>query len=405
LRDPPRSAAGAPAAPRERALAALGADPASPGWEELGQTFWPHWRVFRAPDPAHPSRSASVAVDVGGRVVSLTRARALEPAGRAQVCFDALSRAEGVRIDRERLEPYLAFFLRVHLPEHEQFLRGEDDANAVLAHPWQGRHDEYLLAQLEGTSVPVFEVRRTPAGFAATAFAWHPSRGSVHRYELAVDRDGAVRLQETVLGAQRPREGPSSLASAFAVHPEGFLLTAYHAVAEAASITLRFEDGRELAASLERADPVHDLALLRVDEELPAFLALDAREPGPGEPVFTVAFPGPRLLWSPPDAAEGSVRGPGPRPFLFETDVPARAGSSGAPLLDAAGRALGVLTRITAERERWRGTLVVRADEARALLGEAPEPPPPAATRDEARARARAAVCELEVELVDQPGR
>jgi hypothetical protein len=62
-----------------------------------------------------------------------------------------------------------------------------------------------------------------------------------------------------------------------------------------------------------------------------------------------------------------------------------------------------MLSRITALRDHWRGTLVVRAAALRALLGEAAQAPPPAASRDEARALVRAAVCEVEVELVDAP--
>jgi S1-C subfamily serine protease len=393
-----------PAAPAHaRVLAALGADRASPEWEELAQPFWPRWRVFRIVDPTHPSRLRSAAIDARGEVVPLTSTRALARSSPALACFNALSRSEGVRIERGDVDAYLAFFLRAHLAETEQFLRGEQDADAVIAHPWQSRHDEYLLAQLEAVVDPVFDVSRTPRGFAASAFDWHWSRGIVHRYDLAVDRGGEVELRESPWGAQKPREGPLSTASCFAVHPDGLVLTAHHAVAEAVAITLRFERGDERAATVERSAPEHDLALLRVEGELPAALALAAREPEPGEPVFTLAYPGPRLLWSEPELAAGVVRGPGPRPFLVETDVPARAGSSGAPLVDASGRVLGMLSRITALRDVWRGTLVVRAAEVRALLGDAGDAPPPAASREQAITRTRAAVCEVEVELVDSP--
>lgn len=399
----PASGPDAAAPAQARALGALGADPASAEWEELAQPFWPRWRVFRSVDPTHPSRLQSAAVDARGRVVALTTTRALARTNRALACFNALSRSEGVRIERGDAEAYLAFFLRTHLAETEQYLRGEDDAAAVIAHPWQSRQDEYLLAQLESVTEPRFELTRTPGGFAATAFDWHWSRGVVHRYDLAVDRDGEVEFRASAFGAQQPREGPTSTASCFAVHPEGLVLTAHHAVAEAVAITLRFANGDEHAASVERTDPEHDLALLRVDARLPAHLALAARDADAGEAVFTLAYPGPRLLWSEPEYAAGLVRGPGPRPFLLDTDVPARAGSSGAPLVDASGRVLGMLSRITALRDHWRGTLVVRAAELRKLLGDAGEPAPAAASRDEARALVRAAVCEVEVGLVDAP--
>jgi len=399
----PAGAAG-PAAPAPaHVLAALGTDPASGSWEELAQAFWPRWRVFRIVDPTHRSRLRSAAIDARGEVVPLTRTRALARASPTLACFNALSRSEGVRIERGEVEAYLAFFLRTHLAETGQFLRGEADAAAVVAHRWQGRHDEWMLARLEAVVDPVFDVGRTPRGFAATAYDWHWSRGVVHRYDIAVGRDGEVALRDSPYGAQPPREGPLATASCFAVHPDGLVLTAHHAVAEAAAITLRFASGDELAATVERSAPERDLALLRVDRELPAALALAERETEPGEPVFTLAHPGPRLLWSEPELAAGRVRGPGPRAFLVETDVPARAGSSGAPLVDASGRVLGMLSRITAQGDAWRTTLVVRAAELRALLGATPEAPPAAASREEALARVRAAICEVEVELVDSP--
>ncbi len=389
----------------ELAIAALGGEPAAlqdTQWEELAQEFWPRWRVYRLVDPAHPSRVVAAAVDRRGRVVELTRHRPLARENPALACFNALSKREGVRVARGNVEAYLAFFLWTQLPEIEQFLRGRADAEAVLSHPWQSRHDEYLLAQLEATIEPRFELRAAGKGFAATAFDWHWSRGVVHRYDLLVAADGEVEFQHSPFGSQKPREGPTVTATCFAVHPDGLVLTASHAVAGAHAITLRFPSGEERAATLERAADESDLALLRVAARLPAHLPLAVREPELGEAVFTLGFPGPRLLWSEPEYGAGTVRGRGSAPALIETDVPARAGNSGGPLVDSRGLVVGVLTRIAATPDdRWRGTLAVRAAEARALLAAAPEPPPPAATREEALARVRAAVCEVQAELVD----
>jgi len=388
---------------QELAITALGGNPAAlddTQWEELSQEFWPRWRVYRFVDPAHPSRVVAAAVDRRGRVVELTRHRPLARENPALACFNALSKLEGVRIERANVEAYLAFFLWTQLAEVEQFLRGRIDAEAVLAHPWQSRHDEYLLAQLEETIEPRFELRAAGRGFNATAYEWHWSRGIVYRHDLSVAADGEVGFEQSSFGSQKPREGPIATATCFAVHPDGLVLTAGHAVAGAHAITLRFASGEELAATLERTAPGSDLALLRVEAELSAHLPLADREPEVGEAVFTLGFPGPRLLWSEPEYGAGTVRARADP--LIETDVPARAGNSGGPLVDAGGRVVGILSRIEATPDdRWRGTLAVPAAEARALLDGAPEASPPAATREEAVARVRAAVCEVEVELVD----
>lgn len=396
----------ASASAHARAITALGGDASAPDatpWRELAQPFWPRWRVYRVADPVHASRALAGAVGPGGRVVGLTNTHPLARENEALACFNALSRSEGVRIGRANAAAYLAFFLWTQLPDVEQFLRGEQDARAALAHPWQGRHDEWLLAQLENTTEPPLLVRQAGRSFSATAWDWHWSRGVVHRYDLSTTVDGQVRLRQAAAGSQRPREGPTSTASCFAVDPDGLVLTAAHAVEGAHAITLRFASGDEVTATVERVDPAADLALLRTASGLSAYLPLAGRDPERGEAVFTLAFPGPRLLWTEPDYAAGSVRGDGPAPSLVETDVPARAGSSGAPLVDVHGEVVGILSRIEETPEaRWRATLAVRAAAARELLERTPAAPAPAASRDETTRRVRAAVCEVEAELVDE---
>jgi S1-C subfamily serine protease len=398
----------ASAPPHERAIAALGGDPATIAperWRELAQGFWPHWRVYRFEDPAHAPRALAAAVDAAGRVVALTNTRPLARENDALACFNALSRSERVRVGHADAAAYLAFFLWTQLAEVEQFLRGRPDAESVLAHPWRSRHDEWLLVQLVATREPPLALRPAGRGFSATAWEWRWSRGVVHRYELSTTREGQVRFRATAFGSQRPREGPSSTATCFAVHPDGWLLTAAHAVEGAHAITLRFVSGDARAATVARTAPDADLALLRVEGGLPAWLPLSLRAPERSERVYTLGFPGPRLLWSEPDPASGTVRAAGPAPALIETDVPAHAGNSGGPLVDVRGEVVGVLSRIAeTPDERWRATLAVPAAEARRLLDELPAPPSPAASPEEAARRVRAAVCEVEAELVDAAG-
>lgn len=199
-----------------------------------------------------------------------------------------------------------------------------------------------------------------------------------------------------------PRPPETNTASCFAVHPDGFVMTANHAVEGVRSIVVRFLSGEKITATLERTDPLVDLALLRVAASLPAYLPLAPDAPEPGEPVFAVGVPRPR--WSEPAYDRGTVRGRAFRfvPFLIEADVPRRAGDSGGPLVDERGEVVGVVVSILETPDKvWHATLAVRAPDASELLGDVPEAPPPAATPEEARARVKAALCEVEVELGD----
>jgi S1-C subfamily serine protease len=205
------------------------------------------------------------------------------------------------------------------------------------------------------------------------------------------------------ISSERPSALPppaTRSASCFAVHPDGLVMTTNHAVEGAHSIMLRFLSGAKLAATVERTDPLVDLALLRVGVRLSAFLPLGTTAPEAGEAVFALGFPGPSA--SEPEYRAGTVRGRAFRfvPFLFESDVPARAGESGAPLVNGRAEVVGVIVSILETPDkRWQGTLAVRAPDVSELLGDSPDPPQPAATPEEARARVKAAICEVKVEL------
>ena len=78
-----------------------------------------------------------------------------------------------------------------------------------------------------------------------------------------------------------------ALESVVAVLPGGYLATALHVVQQATQITVRLRDGRALAARLVAQDAPTDLALLRIEADLPVLRL--APEPALGTPVCTIA--------------------------------------------------------------------------------------------------------------------
>jgi serine protease Do len=136
---------------------------------------------------------------------------------------------------------------------------------------------------------------------------------------------------------------------------EGLIITNAHVVQRAAP-TVFLPDGRSLPARVLAHDPRRDLALLSVKASGLAALPLsDAQLPRPGELVFAVGHP-----WGVARAATAGVviglggdlpdadaeRAANRREWLMVSLV-LRPGNSGGPLVDVAGRLLGVNTIMT----------------------------------------------------------
>jgi len=124
---------------------------------------------------------------------------------------------------------------------------------------------------------------------------------------------------------------------------DGIIVTSHHvARRDTAAVTLH--DGRRFAAQVLARDVANDLALLRVATAgLPALPVRDARTLRPGELVLAVGHPAGMA-----DAAtlgivtEAPVEPAPGRRALIRTDVLLRPGNSGGPLVDAAGRVVGI---------------------------------------------------------------
>jgi serine protease Do len=134
---------------------------------------------------------------------------------------------------------------------------------------------------------------------------------------------------------------------------DGLVLTNAHNLRRAET-AVTFADGRTETGQVRGVDPDGDLALLGVDtagispvEWSPG--ASDDGGPGVGTPVFALANPGGRgvrTTFGLISAVGQSFRGPRGRRITgsLEHTAPLARGSSGGPVVDAAGRLLGLNT-------------------------------------------------------------
>lgn len=144
------------------------------------------------------------------------------------------------------------------------------------------------------------------------------------------------------------------LGSGVIVDRNGYIVTNHHVIEEADQIKVTLADTRTFMARLVGADPVTDLAVLKIEgKNLPVAVLGDSSRVRVGEPVVAIGNP----LWieGGPTVTAGVVSGldrileqPG-LPMLhhlIQTDAAINDGNSGGPLVNRSGHVIAINTAI-----------------------------------------------------------
>jgi len=147
---------------------------------------------------------------------------------------------------------------------------------------------------------------------------------------------------------------PRGTGSGFIWDDAGHVVTNFHVIEGASEATVRLAAGRDYKAGLVGASPAHDIAVLRIGvgfkrpPPVPVGTSDDLKV---GQKVFAIGNPF-GLDWtlttgivSALDRSLPSDSGPTIE-HLIQTDAAINPGNSGGPLLDSAGRLIGINTAI-----------------------------------------------------------
>jgi S1-C subfamily serine protease len=176
----------------------------------------------------------------------------------------------------------------------------------------------------------------------------------------------------------------STTGSGFVVSSRGLVLTGYHVIDGAprqGGVTVRFDGQATKPAAVVATDPDHDLAVLKVDMH-----GVSGVRPLPLGDSSTVRVGDPTLAIGNPFGLDRTLtsgivsalqrRIQAPDGFsidnVIQTDAPINPGNSGGPLLDAAGRVIGINSQIETGSSPGSGSIgiafAVPVDTAKALL-------------------------------------
>jgi len=167
----------------------------------------------------------------------------------------------------------------------------------------------------------------------------------VHITTLAVQRD---------FFSLRTSEQPSGTGTGFVWDEQGHIVTNFHVIQGGDRATVTLNDQSSYPARLVGAFPDRDLAVLRVEaprDKLPAIQIGSSRELQVGQKVYAIGNPfglDQTLTTGIVSALNREIESVTRRTIrgAIQTDAAINPGNSGGPLLDSAGRLIGVNTAI-----------------------------------------------------------
>lgn len=234
-----------------------------------------------------------------------------------------------------------------------------------------------VLAGCGGTSVfdPAFTSAATAATgestfattlLAATSTATVTPLTGVVLYDVSdlvkEVRPGVVSVTETghTMDMFMRRVQTEGEGTGIVIDEHGHILTNYHVISGAETVSVYAEDGRERSARVIFGDPAADLALLEVEdaEGLVPLVLGDSDAMEVGDPVVAMGN-ALGLDATSPTVSVGIVSAldraieteQATLENLIQTDAAINAGNSGGPLLNAAGEVIGINTAIASGAE------------------------------------------------------
>jgi serine protease Do len=239
-------------------------------------------------------------------------------------------------------------------------------------HAWEAgraRADSEALAKLDEAGL----VNRASALFRMATTAVSPAVVNVQSFRA---RRGGEGFPGLPLGGNRMTPGfqSSELGSGVVIDKaKGYVVTNNHVVRDAEQIMVRLGPGDDVRARLVGADPKSDLAVLQIKAELKVQAEWgDSDKLDIGEWVLAIGSPlgfDHSVTAGIVSATERTVGGIAEYESFIQTDAAINPGNSGGPLVNLAGKVVGINTAIITQSGGYEGIgLAIPASLARRVV-------------------------------------
>jgi S1-C subfamily serine protease len=210
------------------------------------------------------------------------------------------------------------------------------------------------LGDSQSTSTTV--VRQAPLSTKAASDGQALTAQDIYKRDapgVVFIRSQVVQQSSSPFGMPQQQQGEAT-GSGFVIDDAGNILTNAHVVEGAVKVTVQFDNDRTVDATVVGTDTSSDLALLHVD---PDGLDLHPLQLGSangievGDPVVAIGNPfglDRTLTTGVVSALQREIQAPDGFTIrnVVQTDAAINPGNSGGPLLDAAGRVIGINSQI-----------------------------------------------------------
>jgi S1-C subfamily serine protease len=141
-------------------------------------------------------------------------------------------------------------------------------------------------------------------------------------------------------------DNPTATGTGFFITDDGYLISNYHVVKDAAQVRLLTRAGT-ISAKVVQVDEANDIALLKAKGKFSPLPIAASRTVRLGNTVATVGFPEIISQGFAPKFAKGEIAalsGASDDPRYFQISVPVQHGNSGGALVDEHGNVVGVVS-------------------------------------------------------------
>ncbi|HEU4658982.1 MAG TPA: trypsin-like peptidase domain-containing protein [Capillimicrobium sp.] len=213
-----------------------------------------------------------------------------------------------------------------------------------------------LALGLGGGETTTTVVRQAPVSSQAASDGQGLTARDIYKRDapgVVFIRSQVVQQAQSPFGFPQQQQGEAT-GSGFVIDEAGNILTNAHVVDGAVKVTVQFDDNRTVDAKVVGTDTSSDLALLHVDPDGLDLHPLElgsAKEVSVGDPVLAIGNPfglDRTLTTGVVSALQREIQAPNGFTIrnVIQTDAAINPGNSGGPLLDAAGRVIGINSQI-----------------------------------------------------------
>jgi S1-C subfamily serine protease len=213
----------------------------------------------------------------------------------------------------------------------------------------------YALGSFDGENTVTVREVTVPSTSQPTTFRPGQALSIAEVYKRSAP--AVVQITATSKSAPFGSESqPRALGSGFVFDKAGYIITNYHVIADAGSISVTFSNNQSIDATLVGSDPYTDIAVLKVNTPSSALTTLtlgDSDAVHVGDSVVAIGNPfglSRSVTAGIVSAIQRQITSPTPDQYaidhVIQTDAAINHGNSGGPLLNARGEVIGVNAQI-----------------------------------------------------------